>query len=600
MSKKILTLNIGASAVVLAEYDLGGKAPTLVNYGTAALAAPLDSGNAGTVLVPALLEIVREKGMRPGKTVVSLSGQMVFPRFAAIPMAGGEEKFDQLVRYEIEQNVPFPIDEMVCDRQILGDTENGDKAVMIVAAKIEQVEAITSAMASAGFAPEMVDVAPVALTNVLRAARGDDGCSVILDIGAKTTSLVIVEGDKIYNRSIPVAGNALTKEISQLFGCPAEEAERIKREQAYVSMGGVTEDEDETREAIAKACRNVMTRIHAEISRSINFYRSQQGGGAPTKLFLAGGTSLLPQTDAFFADSLGIEVEYLNPFECVSAAPSVDQTALETDTVLLAATAGLALHAAGRASLAIDLLPPSIVEAREEAARVPFAAVGAIALVAALACWLVGAKDKTARIAEEVETTGAEASRLSAIASRVSASDKAEKEAYDAATNLAARISRRTVEVDRLNEVRRALSINPGIWISYWKDAVETVKIPDPKARGRNKEIEASVPVTYLHIRCWRDVYDSISGGAQPAAAPAGEGGQEGAGPAADAADAPEAAAGAPRYAATRTVGMIVADRLMKGGLVEKVVEDKSPSYGKGDSLKEIRFKIQFKEPQCK
>ena len=115
MAKRFLTLNIGATTVSLAEYEAGAKgALTLVNYGTAKLGAPLDSGNAGTILSPALLEIVREKGIRPGKVAMSVSGQMVFPKFAAIPMAGGEEKFEQMVRYEIEQNIPFPIDEMVC------------------------------------------------------------------------------------------------------------------------------------------------------------------------------------------------------------------------------------------------------------------------------------------------------------------------------------------------------------------------------------------------------------------------------------------------------------------------------------------------------
>ena len=194
-----------------------------------------------------------------------------------------EDKFEQMVRYEIEQNIPFPIDEMVCDRAILGDTAAGDKAVMIVAAKTDQMEEIARAVQSAGFTPELVDVAPLALANVLKAnqaASGDDSCAVILDIGAKTTSLAIVEGEKLYNRSIPVAGNSLTREIAQLLGCTQEEAERVKCEKAYVSMGGVTEDEDETRDMIAKACRAAMTRLHAEVSRSINFYRSQQGGNA--------------------------------------------------------------------------------------------------------------------------------------------------------------------------------------------------------------------------------------------------------------------------------------------------------------------------------
>ena len=119
MAKRYLTLDIGASSVKLAEYEGGKGGLTLVNYGIAPLAAPLDAGNAGALLSPAILEIVREKGIKPGPVALSVSGQMVFPRFASIAAAGGADKFDQMVRFEIEQNIPFPIDEMICDRQVL-------------------------------------------------------------------------------------------------------------------------------------------------------------------------------------------------------------------------------------------------------------------------------------------------------------------------------------------------------------------------------------------------------------------------------------------------------------------------------------------------
>ena len=340
MAKKFQTLNIGAANIELAEYEAGAKgALTLVNYGAAALAAPVDGENAPTVLGPALGEILRASGMRPGKVALSIAGQMAFQHFAAIPSAGGEERFEQMVRYEIEQKVPFPIDEMICDRQVLGETPSGDKSVMIEAAKSDQVEALTGAVQAAGFSPELVDVAPIALTNAVLHATGDDGsCAVILDIGAKTTSLVIVEGDAVYNRSIPVAGNAITKEIAAALGCSAEDAERLKLERGYVSAGGVTEDEDETADRVSKVCRAVLTRLVAEISRSINFYRSQQGGSAPTALYLTGGTALLPQIDEFFAEALGLEVAFFNPFEAIAVGPKVDAAALEADWARLSST----------------------------------------------------------------------------------------------------------------------------------------------------------------------------------------------------------------------------------------------------------------------
>ena len=468
MGKKFLTLNIGASAIALAEYEQGSGGLELVNYGLAALAAPLDVGNADTVLSPALLEIVREKGIKPGRVSVSLSGQMVFPRFAAIPFAGGDEaKFEQMIRYEIEQNIPFPIDEMICDCQLLGETENGDKSVMIVAAKTDQVEAVTAALQAAGFQPDLIDVSPLALTNALKANRPEeDGCRVILDIGAKTTTLVITEGEKLYNRSIPVAGNTLTKEIAQALGITIDEAEQIKRENAYVSMGGVTEDEDVTLDRISKVCRTVLTRLHAEISRSINFYRSQQGGGVPAKLYLTGGTALLPQLDQFFQESLQIEVEYLNPFETIGTAASLDAEALQADSAFLAATAGLALHAAGRAELAINLLPQSILDARAEVARIPFVAAGAAGLVAALVCLVLAVNHDNAVLDAKYEAVNAKASALQSVERRVTAATAEASAAAEEAERLRGLLARRGGAVTRLNAVRQA--IGDELWIDRW------------------------------------------------------------------------------------------------------------------------------------
>ena len=486
MAKKFLTLNIGATNVALAEYESAARGSlTLLRYGVAQLAAPIDGGNAETILAPALLEIVRTTGIRPGKVGLALAGQMVFPKFAAVPMAGGAEKFEQMVRNEIEQNIPFPIDEMVCDRQVLGDTEGGDKSVMIVAAKVDQVEAVCDAVASAGFSPELVDVAPIALTNAVRAARPDeaDGCLVILDIGARTTSLVIVEGDKLYNRSIPVAGNAITKEISAALGCSLEEAEQVKFEKGYVSVGGVTEDEDEVADRVSKVCRAVMTRINAEISRSINFYRSQQQGGTPAKLYLTGGTSLLPQADQFFAESLGIEVELFNPFEAIAAGPAVDEDALASDAALLGVTAGLAQREAGAARFEINLLPPSIVSARAEKARIPVLAAGGAMIVVALVLVMLAFNREAAEISARRDAVAARISSLSSFDAKVTAASRAAASAQADAERLRATLLERSRAMHRLNVVRASLL--DGMWIESWKDGRITVRAWIDRVKGK-------------------------------------------------------------------------------------------------------------------
>ena len=475
MAKRYLTLDIGASAVKLAEFEGGKGGLTLVNYGIAALAAPLDAGNAGALLSPALLEIVREKGIKPGPVAISISGQMVFPRFASIAAAGGAEKFDQMIRFEIEQNIPFPIDEMICDRQVLGDNENGEKNVMIVAAKTDQVEDIAAAVRGAGFTPELVDVAPIAITNVLRyAGAAGDECCVLLDIGSKTTSLVIADGDKLYNRSIPVAGNTITKEIASALGCTAEEAEAYKREAAYVALGGVVEDEDETRDRVSKVCRAVMTRLHAEVSRSINFYRSQQGGSVPVKLYITGGTALLPQLDRFFSESLQLEVEYVNPFAVVGTGPKIDTEALESDGTLLPAVVGLAVHMAGLATFSINLLPPSLLKERADVARIPFVAIGAVAFIAAFALVMLAARRSATMAEAENSAVSAEASRLRSVESKVKDAVAVEEREAAKADVFKTLLLKRNLSVGKLMAIRTALGNE--MWIEKWEGDRITVR----------------------------------------------------------------------------------------------------------------------------
>lgn len=501
MAKKFLTLNIGAANIELAEYEAGAKgALTLVNYGTATLAAPLDGGDATAILTPAIQEIVHSKGIRPGKIAVAISGQMVFPRFASIPMAGGSEKFEQMIRYEIEQNIPFPIDEIVCDRQVLGDTETGDKSVMIVAAKVDQVEALTAAVSAAGFTPELVDAAPLALTNALRAQIGDDGsCSVLLDIGSKTTSLVIIEGDKIYNRSIPVAGNAVTKEIASALGCSTEEAEQLKCTRGYVSTGGVTEDADEVSDRISKACRAAMTRLNAEISRSINFYRSQQGGTAPQHLYLTGGTALLPQIDIFFQEALRMEVSFFDPFSVVSVGPRVDASALESDGAFIATTVGLALHSAGGTRFAINLLPPSLVEARAEKAKIPFVIAGGAAVVAALVLAMLAIDHQKDVIAAQRDAVQAQVQSLEASDKKVVAAQEKFTVVEAESETLRKLLVARAAAAQRVNAVRDSLL--PGMWIERWGEGRLTVRYWSDRVKGQSGKTPGELVVGKLKGR---------------------------------------------------------------------------------------------------
>ena len=502
---RFLTLNIGASNAVLAEYALKGKGVLqLTAYGEIDLSAAGEAvGSLEATLTPALQRVMREKGIKAAPLVVSLNGQSVFPRFAKFP-AVAADKLEELVRYEVEQNVPFPIDEIVCDHQFTGMTPEGEKAAMIVAAKLDQVRAVTDAVTAAGLSPQIVDVSPMAIYNAFRWSNpGAAGCSVILDIGSRTTSLILVEDEKIYTRSIPVAGNTITKDIAQTFGCSLEEAEQLKLERGYVSLGGVTEDADEVTDRVSKIVRTVLTRLHAEISRSINFYRSQQGGNAPARLFLTGGTVRLPQLDEFFRETLQVEVGYLNPFAKIGVGAKVNRQALANDAFTLAESAGLALRMADAAAIRINLMPPELIEHARAVKRIPFVIVGALGVLAALGAEIYLENDRCERVEEQVQAVQARNGQLSQLESKLKAAQNAFRDEQERCDEFQKLLLSRSATLRRVEAVRGSLIKvkdkddvdRPCMWLTAWEPT---------------KDKETGVEGARVTIRGWRDVLNAV------------------------------------------------------------------------------------------
>ena len=492
---RIVTLNIGASRAVLAEYAVKGKQGLTLTAYTSTDIVGLDwdaEGSAQAVLVPALREAAKSAGIKPGTLVLALNGQMVFPRFTKFPSVSAD-KLEELVQYEVEQEVPFPIDEIVCDHQFLGQTAEGDIAALIVAAKLEQVSAVTDVVTAVGFTPVTVDVGPMAVLNALKRSYPSlQGGTVVLDIGAKTTSLIISENEKIYLRSIPVAGNAITKEIAQAFGCTMEEAEALKRERGYVALGGVTEDADEISDRVSKIVRTVLTRLHAEVIRSINFYRSQQGGAAPSRMFLTGGSAVLPQIDEFFREALKTEVDFLNPFGAVDFGPKVDATALETDAFTLAESAGLALRAIEGATLAINLMPPALIEQAKAIRRIPFLAAGGIAVLAALALYMVGENRLKEVAVAETAAVQQKNNSLRQLETKLKAEQKKVQDELEKCDAFQKLMASRFTALRDLAMVRRSLL--PGMWVTSWENVPQ------------KNDDEESLPATRITIRGWRDM----------------------------------------------------------------------------------------------
>jgi type IV pilus assembly protein PilM len=379
-SDRVLALDIGASKLVLAEFKvLKPQGLELSNYIVLPLGVDIDNTpDPSAYIVAGIRDALRESGIRPGPVALSISGQMVFPRYVKLPPVT-PDKIAQIVRYEAQQNVPFPIDEVVWDYQLVAQ-EQGELSVLLVAVKEDLVKNLTDCVEAAGMDPVVVDVSPLALYNTVRYNYPElSGCTMILDMGARSTNVVFVEGNRIFSRSIPVAGVAVTKDMMKEFELAYDEAEQLKVAHAFVGFGGVYEGHEVgVADRTSKIVRNVMTRLHAEIVRTINFYRSQQGGGQPSMVLLSGGCSIIPHVNTFLKEKLKMEVDYLNPFRNVAVSPDISADKISETVHVLGEVVGLGLRRTLSCPVEINLLPPVLVARRVFRRRLPFLGLAAV------------------------------------------------------------------------------------------------------------------------------------------------------------------------------------------------------------------------------
>ncbi|MCE9518956.1 MAG: pilus assembly protein PilM [Verrucomicrobia bacterium] len=314
----------------------------------------------------------------------AIAGHVVFTRFVKLPPFE-DDKADQIVEFEARQNVPFPINEVIWDYEFIGDKSGPEREVALVAIKADALDDINEQLEDRGIKVAGVDLAPLALSNAFRYGYPDvDVPTLLIDLGAKSTNLVFIEGDRLFTRNILVGGCAVTGNIAKELNIKFGEAEDRKRAQGFVSPGGTHEPhEDEEVDAISKIIRNTMTRLHGEIIRTIHYYRTQQSGSIPQCIFLCGGGAQTPLITEFFSDKFNLPVEVMNPLRGVQV-ESRAQAIADANTPSMGELVGLALRHIGSAPVEVDLVPESVARSRETTRRVPLLLLSMACLFAAL------------------------------------------------------------------------------------------------------------------------------------------------------------------------------------------------------------------------
>lgn len=331
--------------------------------------------------VAALKEVVGKLKLKGAKTTYVVSSAPVLLKFVSLPALDGEQ-VDQIVEFEAQQQVPYPINEVVWGYQLMGDPDDIEVEVLLAAVKSDELNEIDTIVNESGLKSKGAEISPIAIYNALRFNYGDvEDTTLLIDIGARTTDMIFMEGDKLFIRTVKIGGADITKAISKEFGSDYETADSRKIADGFVALGGAYADhEDPEIAGISKVVRNSLTRLHSEVMRTINFYRSQQGGSAPNFVLLSGATAGLPFIREFFAEKLNLPVDHFNAFRNVTASGKVDQDFISANAHSLGDVVGIAVNQAGDVPVDLELVPDSVQKARDLEKKKPALILAMVAL----------------------------------------------------------------------------------------------------------------------------------------------------------------------------------------------------------------------------
>ncbi len=505
-AKPFLTIDFGAGTLKVAEFEINDAGNLVLRqFGMKALGLEGSQESARErVVTKGLQDLFAERGFTARTAIVCAPGFHVFSKFVKLPPVDSA-KVSQIIQYEAQQNVPFPLAEVVWDYQILGAAPGGEMEVLLVAIKTDIVEGLFRVAESRGVRLQGVDVSPAALANAFRFNYSDqEGCTMLLDIGAKTSTVLFFENGKIYARSISIGANSITQDFATESKIRFNEAEQFKLEHGFVSLGGAYEEpEDPKQAAVAKVARQVMTRLHIQVNQTIQFYRGQQGGGAPQRLVLSGGASIMPYTAQFFSEKLNVPVEYFNPLRNVQVGPTVNVDDLSAVAHAMGELVGTALRNLAQCPIELNLLPKSSLKRQQLEEKKPYFLASLFSLVVVVALLglftrqvAIDKEEAVAQLTDKVQPLARKEQQLNTAMSRLT-SVRTDAERYKSW------LAGKHRWIDILSGLREALiaaeekARPPGVDVGVWVESFRMGNISSDLAQAEPEAEEEAKPVTY-------------------------------------------------------------------------------------------------------
>lgn len=452
--KSVITLNLGSQRVGMARFGISAKGGLLLkDYAFSELTGdPTADGTRRSGLTDAVKQLVTQFKVADAEVNYAVPGQYLIAKFVKLPPLA-EDQVDKIVGFEAQQAVPFPLTETVWDYQLMGKT-GGEVEVGIVAIRSEHLNELHGAVEASSLETHLVDAAPIALYNAFRYNYPEQEASVLLiDLGARTTNLIFIEGHRAYISSFQTGGASITQSIAREMGMDYDSAEGRKVQDGFVNLGGNYADhEDQEVDAMSKIIRIALLKIPGEITRRTNAYRSQQGGSAPTMVYLAGAGASLPYLKEVFEEKLRLPVEYFNPLRNVAVGPRVNVEQVGAEAHTLGELVGLALREMA-CPMELDLSPASVKSAKDVGAKKPRLLTAAACLVAGLATLFVYEKSAASGYARETDKYQTEVDKLAKYDNQIKEQERAQKIEEKRTEYLRGVILERTYWVDLMNKL---------------------------------------------------------------------------------------------------------------------------------------------------
>lgn len=347
--KNVIGLDIGSSHVKVLELEQTKTgARRLVNFGMVRLPpeAIVDGAVMNTnAVVDAIRELISRHKIRTREVVASVSGHSVIIKRINLPVMTPEE-LDESIQWEAEQYIPFDVNDVNIDVQILDETgdEAGQMEVLLVAARKELINEYVSLIHEAGLVPTVIDVDAFAVENAYELNYDSTEDTVALvNVGASTVNInVIRNGNTAFTRDVGMGGRQVTEEIQRSLNISFEEAEAMK-------IGGDERDANAVvPEEIEGVIRTVSESIATEIHRSLDFYLSTASGDRLARVYLSGGGARTPGLSGAIARLTHSNIEILDPFRRIEVDERTFNPRYLQDSAPQAAVAvGLSLRKAG-------------------------------------------------------------------------------------------------------------------------------------------------------------------------------------------------------------------------------------------------------------